>query len=158
MVFGKYTVVKQVESKNWKRRWLCRCICGEERVISTEHLCSGKRTGCNSCNNGNKIRPFEALYNMLVSMAKNRTYVELTYEEYLTFTKHKKCRYCGALVVWVPHYANEHGHHLDRKDNALGYSKENCVVCCARCNAAKSDHFTYEEWVQIGALIKTWHT
>jgi 5-methylcytosine-specific restriction endonuclease McrA len=156
--FGKYKVVKQTTSKNWKRRWICECSCGEIRTISTEHLTSGKRTGCNSCNNGNKSKPFEALYNFLVSQAKGRTTVELSYKAYLRFTNKKECHYCGAVIVWEPHYSNEHGHKLDRKDNSLGYSRNNCVVCCPRCNRAKSNHFTYEEWVEIGKVIKAWHT
>ena len=39
---------------------------------------------------------------------------------------------------------------IDRKDNSLGYTKENCVTCCQQCNYAKND-YTYEEfreWVQ----------
>jgi hypothetical protein len=155
-IFGKFTVISQQPSKHWKRQWLCRCICGEERTISTEHLTSGKRTGCNSCNNGNKSRPFEALFNALVHMAKGRTTVDLKYDEYITFTKTNKCHYCRSYIEWIPHYSNPHGHHLDRKDNNLGYTKENCVVCCARCNRAKSNHFTYEEWLQIGKLIRGW--
>lgn len=156
--FGKYTVVKQAVSKNWKRRWVCKCSCGKLRTIATEHLTSGKRTGCNTCNNGNLKRPFEGRYAMLCAMAKGRCSVNLTYKEYVEFTKHNLCHYCGKVVQWNPHGYQGDGHHLDRKDNSLGYSKDNCVVCCARCNRAKSNHFTYEEWVKIGALIKTWQT
>ena len=157
-VFGKYKVIKQAESKSWKRRWVCQCLCGKERTISTEHLTSNKRTGCNTCNNWNLKRPFEGRYNLLCYMAKGRCSVGLSYKEYVEFSKNKKCHYCGTKLNWEPHGTITDGHHLDRKDNALGYSKKNCVVCCARCNSAKSDHFTYEEWVQIGALVKTWHT
>lgn len=156
--FGKFEVVKQAESRHWKRRWICKCVCGVERTVSTEHLASGKRTGCNSCNNGYKKRPFESLYNFLISQAKNRTVVDLTYEEYLGFTKKRSCHYCGTPLLWRPHAGSRHGHKLDRKDNTLGYSKDNCVVCCPRCNCAKSDHFTYSEWKQIGELIKKWRS
>ena len=35
-------------------------------------------------------------------------------------------------------------YNLDRKDNSIGYSKNNCVVCCSTCNYIKGDKFTYE--------------
>ncbi|PWI46423.1 hypothetical protein CEE45_16900 [Candidatus Heimdallarchaeota archaeon B3_Heim] len=43
---------------------------------------------------------------------------------------------------------------LERKDNAKGYSKENCVLSCSLCNNAKSDKFTEEEFRKVGAAIK----
>lgn len=46
-------------------------------------------------------------------------------------------------------------YYLDRKDSFEGYSVENCVVCCSRCNQAKSNFFTYEQWVEIGKVIKS---
>jgi HNH endonuclease len=156
--FGKYKVIKQAKSKGWKRRWLCMCSCGKTRTISTEHLNSGKRTGCNACNNGNLKRPFEGRYKSLCALAKGRCSVDLTYEEYLSFTKHKYCHYCGIPLSWKSHGYSGDGHHLDRKDNSVGYTKSNCVVCCSRCNRAKSDHFTYDEWKKIGGLIRTWRT
>ena len=154
--FGKYTVIKQATSKDWKRRWICQCECGQKRTISTEHLKSGKRTGCNSCNNGNIKRPFEGRYNFLRGMAKGRTSVELSYEDYLSFTSTVECHYCSATIGWEPHGTFSDGHHLDRKNNTLGYSKENCVVCCGTCNRVKSDVFTYEQFLVIGNLIRSW--
>lgn len=156
-VFGKYTVIYQAESKGWKRRWLCRCECGNERIISTEHLNSGKRTGCNACNNGNLKKPYEGRYNFLCAMAKDRCNVDLSYEDYVEFTHKDECEYCGAHIEWRPHGYQGDGHHLDRKDNTIGYTKENCTVCCGECNRIKSNTFTYEQMLQIGALIKSWH-
>jgi hypothetical protein len=139
------------------RKWLTVCACGKEQVVKGTKLLNGISKGCRSCNNGWKKRPFESLYNVLCLMAKDRCDVLLSYEDYLTFTKTSICHYCGVNITWLPHGYNAHGHHLDRKENSLGYSKSNCVVCCSRCNRAKSDHFTYEEWIQIGEVIRSWH-
>ena len=38
----------------------------------------------------------------------------------------------------------------------MPYYMDNVVVCCGRCNYAKNDHFSYGEWKQIGALIRSW--
>jgi hypothetical protein len=158
--FGCWTVLKLISKPSSNLHhcsWLCECVCGKRRVRFGSNL--KKNTHIKSCHCGfsHRKRPFEALFNTLVKQAKGRTCVSLTYEEYLTYTMQGECHYCGNPLVWAPFY-KMNGHKLDRKDNSVGYTKSNCVVCCARCNRAKSDHFTYEEWKQIGELIKTWRT
>jgi hypothetical protein len=137
-------------------RWVCRCTCGKIRVRIGSNVKKSKSIKTCHCGFTHRCRPFEALYNTLVKQAKGRAEVRLSYEQYLEFTVQGSCHYCGAHLVWEP-FNKLNGHKLDRKNNSLGYSRSNCVVCCARCNRAKSDHFTYEEWVKIGALIKSWH-
>ena len=133
--------------------WVCRCSCGKAAVKTASNLRRGKNIGCASCYRAHRrYRPFEALYNRLVVCAK-RTTLDLSYEEFLEFTKVAECHYCGVALTWAP-YSTKNGYQLDRADNDKGYSKTNCVVCCARCNRAKSDQFTYLEWLQIGTLIK----
>jgi hypothetical protein len=44
------------------------------------------------------------------------------------------------------------GHNLDRKDSSLGYTKENCLVCCAVCNRMKLAQ-GYEEFLTHVARI-----
>jgi len=142
--------------------WKCKCDCGRIATILGSNLVRKRTSECVGCYTAhNRLRPYEALYNLLCRASKERYEVKLTYEEYLTFTSVSKCFYCGTKVTWEPHVNPHKGirgsaYHLDRKDNSLGYSKENCVVCCPRCNRAKSNHFTYEEWRQIGKLIRTW--
>jgi len=43
---------------------------------------------------------------------------------------------------------------VDRKDNDKPYSKENCVLACYPCNNAKSDVFSYPEFLKIGKAIR----
>ena len=45
---------------------------------------------------------------------------------------------------------------VDRKDNSQSqqYSPENCVLACYPCNNAKSDVFSYEEFLKIGEAIR----
>jgi hypothetical protein len=158
--FGNLKVIKLI-SKNLrkgKRKWLCECVCGKRYSVPGHCLTSGKSSGCRSCNNGYKKRPYESLYNMLVLQCKNHsTDISLTYDEYLIFTNIKKCHYCKIDIIWKPHANQKGGYKLDRKDNNKGYSVENCVVCCPRCNWSKSNHFTYSEWVQLGKIIRSWN-
>jgi len=48
------------------------------------------------------------------------------------------CEYCGGSLPKA-------GYGLDRKDNSLGYTSENSVPCCTRCNTMKGALLTYEE-------------
>lgn len=101
-------------------------------------------------NTHNRKRPYEWLYNhLLYRAARHDKTVDLTYEEFMSFRVIEECHYCGESIDW-----QKKAMHLDRKDSAEGYSVPNCVVCCGRCNKAKLDHFTYEEWLEIGRLLR----
>jgi hypothetical protein len=78
--------------------------------------------------------------------------VLLSFEEFLEFTKIKNCHYCDNSIVWDEH--NGWRINLDRKNNTLPYTKENCVVCCKLCNYSKSDKYTYEEWKAMTDALK----
>jgi 5-methylcytosine-specific restriction endonuclease McrA len=43
---------------------------------------------------------------------------------------------------------------VDRRESKEAYSPENCVLACYPCNNAKSDVFTYNEFVEIGKTIR----
>lgn len=47
-VFGRLTVIQKEESKRRRSRWLCRCVCGKEKVVLGSHLRRGaiKSCGC----------------------------------------------------------------------------------------------------------------
>jgi hypothetical protein len=89
-------------------------------------------------------RPFESLYNSISTRAANP--VLFTYEHFLEFTKVKSCHYCDAPIIWEPYsQGSRYRYNLDRKNNALGYLRDNCVVCCWDCNNLKSNQLTFEE-------------
>ena len=44
--FGMLTAIRREKSKNGKTQWLCACDCGEERVVATSLLKSGKIRHC----------------------------------------------------------------------------------------------------------------
>src|SRR5437899_4894425 len=44
---------------------------------------------------------------------------------------------------------------LDRKDNRIGYTAQNCVPCCARHNKIKSDIFSYTEMLKLVRLFSS---
>lgn len=44
--FGRLTVLKKAPSKNKKSYWLCRCECGNEKIVEDSHLKSGHTKSC----------------------------------------------------------------------------------------------------------------
>lgn len=58
----------------------------------------------------------------------------------------KECIYCGE-TDW-----RKLG--CDRIDNTKPHTKDNVVCACARCNKLRSNKFTVDEMIQIGAVIK----
>jgi hypothetical protein len=153
-VFGRWKVLSKVPKDHAKYNkhalYLCQCSCGSSlRIVSAISLRSkhSKSCGCLQIEAVSK-RPFESLYNRI------RTHnpsvgVSLTYKEYLKLTNICFCHYCKAEVNW-----KSTAYNLDRKDNSLGYSKKNCVVCCGSCNRTKGDRFTYEEFMLIAKVSR----
>jgi len=75
----------------------------------------------------------------------------------------KKCHYCGIAEdefcrIWGETFYGgiKRGRKLeiDRRDNSSKYDIANCVLACAICNMAKSDKFTYEEFLRVGGVIR----
>jgi len=57
------------------------------------------------------------------------------------------CYYCGIKIDQPKQL------HIDRKNNKIGYTKENCVASCEVCNRTKNEYFTSEEMKIIAKLI-----
>jgi superfamily II DNA helicase RecQ len=107
--------------------------------------------------NTTAIRPYEALFNNLVKQATRRCKeLSLSYEEFVELTNQDNCHYCNSEVTWtkVNTAANGSRTNLDRKDNSSGYSKENVVVCCWRCNNGRGNLFSYEEWFGMTKFLR----
>ena len=149
----------------------CWCECGVFLKVNKEDLVSGKKVNCGSSNHSprkgrkfGKIKKTEdyvyinkrikSRYNLLLHGRKNgKCDIHLSLSEYQTLAQNKYCHYCGEIIEWL---GKSNAYYLDRKDNNVGYSFDNCVVCCSRCNMAKGNRFTYQEWLEIGNTIKYW--
>lgn len=44
--YGRLTVVEEVARKGYTRRWLCKCDCGNERIVTQPNLRNGHTTSC----------------------------------------------------------------------------------------------------------------
>ena len=151
---------KIITGHNTEYVFLCEAGCGKEITRRQGYLKNNLTPGmCRSCANtkvwSQKLRPYEHTFNQILRQPHP---VELTYEEFLEFTSITMCHYCGSLILWLPRkkykkYTNSH--HLDRKNNELGYTKNNCVVCCWECNRVKGSSYSYEEMLLIGPYLRS---
>lgn len=129
-------------------------ICCIDLRVRTDQI-KGHTEKCVKCSH--RKRPFESVYNRLLSDWR-KIEMNLSYEEFIEFTKQPNCHYCGQLIPWEP-YATVDGkfissaYFLDRKNNDGPYSQENCVVCCTSCNHIRGNHFRYEEFVKVGKIL-----
>ncbi len=146
-------------NEHGRRSWKTQCACGAIVCCTTEQAKRSLR--CIKCGHKGprpwrKKRPFEVTYNAL--RQRGRHPVLISYEQFIEFTKIQECHYCGTPVLWEPYRKPglTTASNLDRKDNDQPYVMNNIVVCCLRCNKAKNTHFSYDEWKQLGAIVRSW--
>lgn len=103
--------------------------------------------------------PAWSAYIHLKSRSKRIGYpVIMTREEFYHWydATEEKCHYCDLTDLKFDKkrpYQAKYGvkrFTIDRKDNSLFYTLDNIVKACNRCNSAKNDIFSYEQFLEIG--------
>ena len=149
-----------------KHLWLCKCDCGNEKVVVSDNLSSGKSKSCGCLlreflkRKGNQYGLYEdrqeAMLKVQYSHLKRRhtknnmVGVVIDYEKFKKLSK-SKCKYCGTEYSKViEDRLNESKSQkrlseeilkingIDRLDSNIGYTNENSVACCKTCNFAKN--------------------
>lgn len=166
--FHKLTVVEYAGRDKWGYPvWLCQCECGNFTKATSGKLkgkADGRRVSC-GCSKPNghgahksKVFPelvFTIEYKVLReyregAIRRGHSW-ELDIDSALCLLK-GDCYYCGAQP------SNERRLHkrdepsffngIDRKNPAIGYTLDNCVTCCTRCNYMKGS-MTAEEFIEV---------
>jgi len=159
--------------KNGKYKQRCtfyfyKCIECPREIFYQRYELKKVSGRCRPCTNrkiskkmnlSNRLRSYEALYNKFYyDRMRSGQACDVSYADFLEFVEIKECHYCGDGITWTEFCVSNNGsrYNLDRKDNRLWYVKDNLVVCCWNCNETKSDKFTYEQFLEIGKLIRKW--
>jgi 5-methylcytosine-specific restriction endonuclease McrA len=170
--FGRLLVIQKVTRpqriKGQGVYWLCKCDCGNEKVVWSSSLISNITKSCGCLRKehwerrkiGYSQSSINRIYRQYKRHAKSRNLkFELTRERFIELTS-GSCFYCGDLPNQVCRNENNTGDYvyngIDRINNNIGYEIDNCVSCCKQCNRAKSD-YTLEEfynWINKILLIK----
>lgn len=160
--FGKLTALfpSEKRSKSGGILWQCICDCGKTTFSLTYHLFSGASSscGCNRRSKNPELSFKKDMFQDYKDAARVRKYsFNLTFEEFLNLIQ-QNCYYCDKLPSLRKmnrgcfHQALVNG--IDRVDNTIGYTKENCVPCCEMCNKMKMKYSVIEFGNQIQKIYK----
>jgi hypothetical protein len=152
--FGKLKIVSFSHSKNGQRIWNCICVCGKTKKLSSNKLLSGKRNHCGCENIKYKDRSIPVkkglFYLYKKRMEKKGLSFSISFDNFCQIIS-SNCYYCGSppnnIRYGNVNYRNKSVcvyNGIDRVNNNLGYTEENCVSCCFICNSAKGDLSTDE--------------
>lgn len=157
--FNKLTVIDNALSYIWvnkktkkqthKKRFKCICDCGNVKITLANNLKNNKVRSCSSCMY--KARPqslrrrsfYERLFDLTIKSRKIE--VNLTINEFKSIVI-QNCYYCNSKGK-QPEYLGKTKYckyeikainGIDRVNSNLGYTLDNCVPCCTKCNIAKN--------------------
>ena len=162
--------------KSYRHYYKVKCDCGKEKKMRSDAFpkvisCGCYRTELSIINSKVNIKKAqeavrlpkgEASFNSLLSSykmgANERDYsFELTKEEFRKLTK-QDCYFCGDKPS--KEYGDIHGYNgsyiyngVDRLDNSLGYSIDNCVTSCTVCNLMKRTLGEQEFYMHIQKIL-----
>jgi len=145
--FGKWKVLRRAFSNKMNRtEWLCRCLCGIERIVHSGDLVSGHSKGCRSCAVKERGPITHGLYGSkrydLYHSARNRAK-----RDGIPFTLVPKdvpeipsvCPLLGIPIVQDNKLCGPNSPTLDRILPAAGYIASNVWIISHRANTIKSD-------------------
>lgn len=129
--FGRLTVVKREPDERKNSYWLCKCICGNEKIIGRPHLISGHTKSCG------------CLHKEMIT--KHGKYQEPLYKVWsgmwsrCTYQNHKQYQDYGGRGINVcnrwrdfKNFLSDMGnrpspnHTIERINNNKGYNPSNC--------------------------------
>lgn len=174
--FGKLVAIKIDKKIDGRNYWLCKCDCGNTKVVKSSTLGSGAVISCGcehdkyfgTTNNASlKINRADVLirqeYNTLAARQRKKKFtgkiITLDTFKKLSFDK---CFYCGKIgsKTIIEKKSKIKGQNriseetikingIDRIDSSVGYTNENSISCCKDCNFAKGDKSVIDFYLWI---------
>lgn len=164
-IYGRLTVVSHNgKDRHGKHLWLCRCECGNDKIVNSDNLSSKKSKSCGCLKteflhrSGNQYGLYldreqamlKVQYSHLLKRNHKKGFTEvISLDEFSKLSK-SPCSYCNTEHSRViedrlceskdkkklsEHILLMNG--IDRVDPSLGYTVDNVVPCCSKCNFAK---------------------
>ncbi len=167
---GALTILEVISNPNGRDKYKCVCSCGNHRTVTSDYLYRSKYPVCPSCDSENRsiktrkqklkesgFSEKARVYRQYKHNAKSRGLAfEISFDEFLEIVV-KKCNYCPSICENCSKSRHDSGDFcytgIDRVDNAKGYTIDNCVPCCYKCNYAKRNMSVteYEDWILSAA-------
>ena len=148
--FGRLVVIREYgRSKDRQIMWLCKCDCGAETVVTSSHLRSGNTQSC-GCLRREQIASLnkthgcakKTWYKVYCNMMERCGHLEGASERNLRNYRDRGITVCELWQKspldfgdWLFAHGWHKGLQIDRIDNNLGYSPENCRVVTPKENS-----------------------
>lgn len=176
--FGRLSVIRYVGTASGKSAWECLCDCGETTVAASNKLKGGVVVSC-GCRMREVMREYPGARGFRSWPGRTPTSaVAVLYGKYKGQAKHRglpfeigperfaelialPCRYCGIEPSQVAKGFSDRAspilyNGIDRIDNGIGYTEDNCASCCGTCNMAKRNMGEEEflAWIERAARFQ----
>ena len=179
--FGRFFVIKRVQNnKDGRAMWLCRCDCGNERVVPGKSLRNGHTQSCGCLNKeriseASLIDHTEERFGMLTVLSRSDDYVAPNGKRHVTWRCRCDCgketivdacmlvtgrtKSCGCLVAESARSRfTTHGGRKDRLYKTFANMKNRCY------NENSTDYMYYgargiklcDEWLNDYSAFKKW--
>lgn len=153
--FGRLVAVSVAEREKRRHvRWLCRCDCGNEKIVSSHNLTGGstQSCGCLRVERTTTHGRFDSPEWHLFTNSKARAR-EMGIEHSLTLEDIVIPEFCPLLGIRLERGSKSHhdaSPSIDRINSDLGYTKENTWVVSMRANKIKNSA-SFAEFMQIAS-------
>ena len=176
--YGRLTVISHAgkDHRN-KHLWLCKCTCGNTKIVVADNLSSKKSKSCGClkqeflAKKGNQFGLYldreVAMLKVQYSHIRKRNHKKgfkdiISFDEFVRLSK-SPCKYCGIshsreIEDRLCESKNKQKlsdevlliNGIDRVDPDYGYTFDNVAPCCSKCNFAKHSmqEIEFFEWVQ----------
>lgn len=168
--FGRLQVISVIKEEKYYS-CNCLCVCGKETKVFTFSLKKGTTTSCGcyyvesrshkKSKPRSDIKPNGRSAGNYVFLTYRRNAKVRNFEFRLTKDQFaeivvKNCYYCNSPPTQTYKYATPKKSEaftysgIDRRDNKIGYTLDNCVPCCTICNKAKGSLplEDFKKWIE----------
>ena len=136
-IFGRLTVVR----RDYGKRWLCQCVCGNSKIVPSDKLRSGHTQSCGCYQKDSTIKRStkhgfasrkKRIPEYTVWQNMKRRCLDPNTKGYTNYGG-RGIAVCGRWLSDFAAFLADMGprptpkHTLERKDNERGYSPDNCV-------------------------------
>ncbi len=134
--FGRLVVLNREKNRKSNATWLCKCDCGNQKIVVGDYLRTGRTKSCGCLDKENRKKPKKTTH----KMSKTRLYTEWlsmrrrcrgNYHESKNYSE-KGISVCEewkefeAFAKWALQHGYKDNLTLDRLDNSKGYYPDNC--------------------------------
>jgi hypothetical protein len=142
MKYGKLTVIKEVPklilpSGQKNRAFLCKCECGNEKIVRKVHLDNNKIKSCGclvKTMNGKGNDPIMILFRSMRTRTKSNYFQRHLYYDKGICVCNEWMKNPHEFYKWAKNNGYKKGLQIDRIDSNKGYNPKNCRFVTAKEN------------------------